>query len=342
MGDEADQAAIVTKLQKLPLFRGTKVDTLSTLSWVESVDRQKAANDWSEENTARYAVEALREKAAEWYRAAREEETVAVAQWVTFRPLLVTRFSATRSPAQKVGLISNLTQRDAETVLEFYDRVANAYYEALRERREALAEPNRAEKRAGFDAARNELFKYSYVSGLKRPIREQLEATMTAESDPKWLREKASTLETALSHQATKKGYAAPTVACFPPPEATPPSPSGYQMSAPSSTEMEQFKAFLAFTRGHRNSNGSGGAGGNRQATQGDPNAPRQPMATEGTRRLGPMRERGWVFCHRCGQWGLHIRAECKLSVNQLKTTARSDSKTPPTSTPTDAQYPNC
>ena len=46
MGDEADQAAIVTKLQKLPLFRGTKVDKLSTLSWVESVDRQKAANDW--------------------------------------------------------------------------------------------------------------------------------------------------------------------------------------------------------------------------------------------------------------------------------------------------------
>ena len=124
---------------------------------------------------------------------------MAVRQWATFRPLLVTRFSATRSPAQKVGLISNLTQRDAETVLEFYDRVANAYYEALRERREALAEPNRAEKRAGFDAARNELFKYSYVSGLKRPIREQLEATMTAESDPKWLREKASTLETALS-----------------------------------------------------------------------------------------------------------------------------------------------
>ena len=343
MGEEADQAQLVTKIQQLPLFRGTKVDTLSTLSWVESVDRQKAANDWSEQNTARFAAAALREKAAGWYRAAREEEAGAVQQWVTLRPLLVTRFSATRSPAQKVALISNLTQRDNESVLEFYDRVANAYYEALRDRRAALTDPNGAEKKAGFDAARNELFKYSYVSGLKRPIREQIEATMEATADPKWLREKASTLETALSHQASKKGYAAPTLSIFPPTETTPTAASGQQQPTPSSLEMEQFKAFLAFTRGHRQGAGSGGASSNNRSTaQVDPNAPRQPMATEGTRRLGPMRERGWVFCHRCGQWGLHIRAECKLSLNQLKSTPRSDSKTPPTTTPTDTQYPNC
>ena len=49
---------------KLPLFRGTTIDTLSTLGWVESVDRQKEASNWSEVNTARWAVEAKWEKAA--------------------------------------------------------------------------------------------------------------------------------------------------------------------------------------------------------------------------------------------------------------------------------------
>ena len=104
----------------------------------------------------------------------------------------------------------------------------------------------------------------------------------------------------------------------------------------------DQLQALLAFARSRGGPAGSGGANRSGQGPAADPNVQRQPMATDATRRLGPMRERGWMFCHRCKQWGLHIRAECKWSLNQIKAAGRADSKTPPTSTPSDQQYPNC
>ena len=93
MGENEEANAVVQKLQRLPLFRGSKADTLSTLNWCETVDRQSVVNAWTDANAARWAVEAFREKAAEWYRAARVEEAEAVALWTTLRPLVVNRFS---------------------------------------------------------------------------------------------------------------------------------------------------------------------------------------------------------------------------------------------------------
>ena len=41
-----------------------------------------------------------------------------------------------------------------------------------------------------------------------------------------------------------------------------------------------------------------------------DPNAPRQAWVTDATLRLGLMKDRGWIYCRRCSQWGLYIKLE--------------------------------
>ena len=70
-GDDANQALVKPRI---PLFRGSTKDTISTMSWCESVDRQKAQLAWSESKTALAAIDAFREQAADWFRVVREEQ----------------------------------------------------------------------------------------------------------------------------------------------------------------------------------------------------------------------------------------------------------------------------
>ena len=69
--------------------------------------------------------------------------------------------------------------------------------------------------------------------------------------------------------------------------------------------------------------------------------APKEPRETQATMKLGPIKKRDWIFCQRCGVWGQHIRAECKLSPNEVKRMTKQDPKARPSEQPNDAQYPN-
>ena len=45
---------------KVPLFRGSGKDTLTTISWCEAVDRQQEQTGWSDARTASAAIDGLR------------------------------------------------------------------------------------------------------------------------------------------------------------------------------------------------------------------------------------------------------------------------------------------
>ena len=70
---EQNKEEIVVR-SKVPLFRGgsQRTDSLSTLAWCESVDRQQAQQEWSEGKTAVAAIDSFREEAAEWIRVIQE------------------------------------------------------------------------------------------------------------------------------------------------------------------------------------------------------------------------------------------------------------------------------
>ena len=310
---------------KVPLFRGGLAckDTLSTLAWCEAVDRQRTQQEWSDEKAALAAVDAFREGVAEWYRVVKEEKPDEVTRWTTLRALIITRFGQVKSMAQRVAMLANLTQKANETTEGFYDRVAGAYYEVLRSTQDALTAPDKAAKIAGFKTSRDELLKLTYVAGLRNNIREGVEARLTSKSDLAWIREAAAAMEIAT---ARKKTVAAVSYA-----EAT---------SKPATTQDQTRTDLQALVKAEvaavARSQARGG-GQNRP----DHSRPRKAQVTEATKRLGPMGDRGWIYCSRCCQWGLHIRPECTWAMTHIKTIPKMDRNEKPTGTPRDQQYPN-
>ena len=126
-GQDDQEAEAGKVVNKLPLFRGSAKDTMSTLAWCAAVDRQKAQLGWSEERTALAAVDCFREGASDWFRVMEEERPNDVKMWAAFKPHVLERFGTHRTPAQKVAMLSALQQKGGESVVGFYDRCAMTY-----------------------------------------------------------------------------------------------------------------------------------------------------------------------------------------------------------------------
>ena len=323
-GGGADQVEALTRT-KLPIFRGNAGDTLETVAWCETVDRQKAAQAWVDDKTATCAIDSFREEAAVWFKVVRKEEPAAVKNWLTFRPLIVQRFCETKSPAQRVALIANLTQKQNQTTQGFYDHVAQAFYEVVLDDEEAITGADKAAELRGFARCQNALLKYFYVAGLRPAIREQVELTLTKTSTLKEVRERAQTAMLATSATGRKKPTVAAVVAR-----------SGAESASRSDSDAQgtEIAQLIAALKGSN-------FGAKTSSASHDPSKPKQPQSTAATKKLGPMAERGWIYCNRCCQWGLHIRAECTWSMDHIRTVPKMDQKTKPSSTPCDPQYPN-
>ena len=327
--EERDNREETIVKAKIPLFRGGTAykDTLSTLAWCEAVDRQRSQQSWTEERAALAAIDAFREGVAEWYRVIQEEKPEEVKTWTELRKLIIARFGQVKSTAQRVAMLANLTQRPNETTEGFYDRVAGSYYEVLRDKQATLAGPHKEDCIRGFKASRDELLKLTFVAGLRNNIREQVEARIQSKHDLEWIREAAAAMEIAT---ARKKVVA---VASYAEMAAKPPTPTQIETNKPDLQMM--IKAELAAMNGRANRGNRGGQ------NQPDPAQPRKAQVTEATKRLGPIGERGWLYCTRCCQWGLHIRPECTWSMNHIKSIPKMDRDDRPTGTPKDKQYPN-
>ena len=332
---EQDQAAVAADELKatksLPLFRGSSKDTISTSAWCATVDRQMDQLKWTEERTASAAVDCFREVAAEWFEVMTIEEPQAIKRWDTFKTLILERFDSHRTPAQKVTMLSALAQRQSENVIDYYDRCAKTYYQVLRDSLKKVGGPNKADAIRGFNIARDDLLLFSYVTGMRPLIRKVVGQRMENDSTVKDVKKLAKATEITEGELAGKKmGYAAAMLAA----EDTAEVRDRQREDA----DMQQLRAEIAAMRTALSGGATGarpktfGGGGNYGTT--DPAAPRQARETEGTRKLGPMRERGWLFCRRCCTWGLHIKAECTWSLNKIKATPKEDERVKPTGRP--------
>ena len=344
----------IAKWVKVPLFRGgqAKTDTLTTLAWCESVDRQKVQQDWNNARTAVAAIDSFREHAAEWFRVVREEKPDSVDSWATLRPLVIARFGPSKTPAQRVAMLSNLKQNGTESTETFYDRVAGAYYEVLRPTMAALTGDNADHETVGFKVARDELLKLTFVAGLRQNVREGVEARMTAASDLAWIREAATATEVA-THSRKITPYAAVVSTEIPRSDSTAQKPTPSPRSAISTNSSQQGGNFamrdiqtlirneLAAFRTPGPSSGGRAAPAQQRQWEADPSKPKAPTVTEATKRLGPMGERGWIYCSRCCQWGLHIRPECTWSMDRIRSIPKMDQSARPSGAPSDRQYPN-
>ena len=268
----------------------------------------------------------------------REEKPAQIREWTTFRPLIIGRFGVTRSPAQKVLMVSRLQQNQGENVESFYDRVAGAYYEVIKDTMEALTDPDKAAKQLGFKTARDELLKLTFVAGLRTGIREQVEAGLEATSTLSSIKEKASAVEVALSRKQSNYAAAASAMGI---PASSVSGPLGSMGAELQNLIRAEVAALTKANSGSRSASSAAAPTAAAAPSLPDPNKPKPATTTPATIRMGPMGDRGWIYCHRCCQWGLHIRPECTWSVNQIKALSRADPKVKPSGTPTDRQYPN-
>ena len=339
MAAQEDPAVDAAVRAKLPLFRGTLKDTLTTVSWCEAVDRQMSQFSWTEAKTCVCAVDSFREEAAEWYRVVQEEKPEEIKEWKTFRPMIIARFGQTRSPAQRVAMISNLHQRPSEGTETFYDRVAGAYYEVLRDTLAGQRDPNKKDVQRGFRSARDELLKLTFVAGLRQNIRESVEARMDSNSTLAWIREAASAQEVATSRKKTAYAAVATGATPIPGPSADSGQFGMSDLQRLIRTELAAISRanYQPVPAPRQSQVAAAGAAGQ---TVSDPSKMKAPRVTEATKRLGPMSDRGWLFCNRCCQWGLHIRPECYWSNDSIMRLPKQSPTEKPTGTPSDRQYP--
>ena len=171
-------------------------------------------------------------------------------------------------------------------------------------------------QRTGYDKSLDVTLGTLFVSGLKNEIREYVECNMKETPDSDTL------LDLAVKSESSKGlGVKAASLKLamvddeYQPPEQT--------------EEVKKMTAELAALKARMNTFTAGSAGrgrGRRRATT--------PLPAFNDRKT-------WFYCYRCKQHGLHISKECRLTEEQKQRLSPQPRFPIPTSTPTDAQFPN-
>lgn len=319
----ADQ---VTNSSKLPLFRGNGKDTITVEAWCEAVDRHTAAADWEAEDRPRkgaaIAVDALRESASIWVENVRDTNAAALTNWPLLRPLVIARFAPHANAAQRVRMIANLSQKNSESTMEFFDRVEAAMRHLNRRVKENIQGDHAQHITDGFIRVRDNMTGLMFVAGLRSEIRRVVESNMADNPTLAELREASVRAESAegLGKIVQLAGIGEAPTEQFPAPfhsHGSAADPVAKQLAAVSSELAAVTSRLNQFTAGQRN--GQKAAAG-----------PRPSMA-----------QRDWTWCFKCKQWGVHLRDECKLSAAECKKLTAQSRNRRPEGSPSDSQYPN-
>ena len=180
--------------------------------------------------------------------------------------------------------------------------------------------------------------KLTYVSGLRQNIRELVETQMTADSTLRQIKEMAATIEVA--HSRKKTNVVAAVMTQPPPPLGVWDLGQAQTLTVPTLQQIIR-QELSGSIPGVANSAAVANANSSRPNSSRGADSARRPQVTEAMKRLGPMADRGWVYCNRCCQWGMHIRPECTWSFDQIKAAPKIDVKHRPGGTPSDKKYPN-
>ena len=108
--------------EKLPLYHGTSADTMPAKTWIERVYRTGVSNNWSENQTLNYAINALRDEAINWYESDKIRD--GLDNWTNFRIKFTKLFHKTSTENSMAHIKRLVVKRQQnETILAFYNRV---------------------------------------------------------------------------------------------------------------------------------------------------------------------------------------------------------------------------
>jgi hypothetical protein len=313
-GDAVNMAA----LGKLPYFRGNAKDTMAAHTWADGVDRARGLHKWTEEMACQGAMEAFREQANTWREnlsRGTPEQKAMLKNWTNLKKEFLKRFSLTRSSAQQIDIVSNLTQRNNERAKDFYDRVLNSLDNVNEDEHDACTSDD---QKAGYLRCKNLHQRLLFVAGLLPETRKWVEAQMKpSEATLADLEQLANQWEGAAKSKNSNRQIAGYSL------ELAPEGASGGAANSEERIVAELAALKTQFARL---------AGGKKNNTGEKKKTTMPPMSARDK----------WRNCFRCKQWGLHIRDECKLSDSQVAQLQPQDKVTKPSGPAFDSQFPNC
>ena len=315
-GAQAQAQAEVTDvaLARLAAWKGNGKDSTTIELWIDQVERMATQKGWNNERTAAAVCDALKENAARWMAVmkANPDRRRKLSDWALLKPALNKRFADSLTAAQKQSFARGLVQAPNEAVQDFYDRVAFALAKVHEDHREHLAGIELDGQKLGYDKSTDVGLGSMFVTGLRPEIREYVECNMKERADSESLLELAVKSESSKGLGATSASLKLAALD-----DSYEPSNEWRMIS----NELAEIK-----TRMNTFSAGAGRGRGRGKATT--------PLPAFKDRKT-------WFYCYKCRQHGLHVSKECRLNDDQKARLTPQPRFPLPTSTPTDAQFPN-
>ena len=317
---------------KIPTFFGDGSDGDKTTAYKfrEMIERAQSLNRWSDKDTAEVAILNMAGDAGDWadrlLRSTRPEERAIMELWSTMRPEFMKRFDIMPTPTQKVAKISNINQYQKESAKRYYDRLREALDYIGRET--FMNPPVGGTWQEGFLAANDAVFQTFYLRGLDPNIRLQVQAQLGKGCTLEALVEKANEVDELIKEEkrtGSKALQMAPINAQEQ--QAQKDQNEGQaKINKELQQELGQLSAQLAAMH----------AGRSKQAGK--------STGASGTGQPGkvaqvPMKDRGWLLCYKCRQYGQHLATECQLNSEAIARLTRQSKKDKPEGKAYDSQF---
>ena len=316
---------------KIPTFYGDGSDGEKTTAYKfrEMIERAQNLNRWSDKDTAEMAILNMAGDAGEWsdrmLRSTRPEERAIMELWSTMRPEFMKRFDIMPTPTQKVAKISNISQYQKESAKRYYDRLREALDYIGKET--FMNPPAGGTWQEGFLAANDAIFQTFYLRGLDPNIRLQVQAQLGKVCTLDALVEKANEVDELIKEEKRSGSKALQMAPIHAQEQQVKKDPNESQMMINKELQQElgQISAQLAAMHAGRAKQPSKSAG----------SGPGQP----GKVAQVPMKDRGWILCYKCRQYGQHLATECQLNSEAISRLTRQSKKDKPEGKAYDSQF---
>ena len=308
-----------TELSRLILFHGNGKDKTTPRAWAEMVDRHVTVLNWSNEQTAGAAIEAMREDANIWRQNLADhgdpDKRALLKDWSKLKVEFLNRFEKHKTRACKVQALSTLKQHQNEACEPYYDRVCHALNTLTAKQMKTYEQGS--DQLKGFLECKDLFESALFMSGLRPEVRVYVEMELQENTSSAEIFTKARQTESAMASKSNKQ------IAALTAMDKPPDTWASYIMDQMRSNNDHQVAAMKASNK-------------------------KKPVKRSKTRIIpgsaGPMlppaqRSRP-IFCNRCLQWGVHYSTECKISMEEVNRMTPQSRDSRPTSAPYDPQYP--
>ena len=299
--------SVPTYTKELPPFRGDGSDHITPENFVRLVDEMVVQRGCTDEQAAICVKQTFRDTAARWAEGMQDsgmqKHRDIFLKWSSIKKEFLERFAKRDDATKRVHALRNLKQNQKEDVRTFADRVQHATMACFKRN---LISPVGSDMRDREEEIVEDIQLHLFRAGLKFDTTNYVDMFAKGK-DLNW----KETLTLAREHE---------------------------EIAARTPANSTTAKVATVTTTGDDNG-GEVGKETEVAAIQSKTTGTKKKKPPSNKTAKKPMKERGWLICRRCKQWGQHIASECPYSVDDIKSFTEADPTKKPTGEPADPYY---